>query len=257
VKNLESVIITHVKDEGTMFSGGVSDDATFNKVIQDAFGDSKSVQEAILKQFPSPAATNSKYKTQKERFGAYMASSVFSCYTRYLTEAYSGKAYNVQFSHGSGQHGTDLTALFPGEGYFTPLSLMYGSSNKGPKDFLPKYRAYLSSHVRAGNPNTFKSPGTIEWPLVKLGPVLSQVLNVGDDKFTLIDDLENTTEQCSGWLDIYAAVTAAKGKLNAIELVRIKDTTNSNSRTRSPRHYTTQVQPFRKESATDPLIKFR
>jgi hypothetical protein len=196
-----------------MFSGGIADDAAFVKVIQDAFGDSKSVKEAILKQFPSPqVGGNSKFKTQKERFGAYMASSVFSCYTRYLTEAYKGKTYNVQFNHGSGQHGTDLTALFPGEGYFSPLSLMYGSSNKGPKDFLLKYRAYLTSHVRSGNPNTFRTAGTIEWPLVKLGPVLSEVLNVGDDKFSLVEDPQNTAEECNVWLDIYAAVTVAKGK---------------------------------------------
>jgi carboxylesterase type B len=208
VKNIESLLITHVRDEGDMFNMNVPDDTAFSKVIDEAFGSTPSATAAVLAQYPL-----SKYANPKLRFGAYMSSAVFSCYTRVITEAYQGRTWNLQFNHGTGQHGTDLTAMFPGEGYFTALSLMYGSSNKGPKTILPQYRSYLTSHIRSGDPNKLRDPGTIEWPKVGNGPVFSNVFNVGDQGFSLILDQANTLEECRLYNDIYTSVTKAKGRI--------------------------------------------
>jgi hypothetical protein len=193
-----------------MFSNGVPDDATFARTIQESFGNSTTIKEKILSKFPlvKTGAKASKAE-QKNRFGAYMGQAVFSCYTRLVTEAYKGKVYNIQFDHGTGGHGTDLMALFPGEGYFSPLSIMYGSTKVGPPTFTPQYRSYFISHARTGDPNTLRDKATIEWPMVQQGAVFSNVLNAGNETFTLIDDKTNTAANCDWWQHIY--VEATKG----------------------------------------------
>jgi carboxylesterase type B len=199
-----------------MFSNTVPNNTVFNRVITEAFGNSTATKNAILAKYPPPD-TKSKFKTQKDRMADYMSKAVFACYTRDLTEAFKGKTYNMQFYHGSGEHGTDLQSVFPSPNGMSPLSLMFGSSKAGPPAFFPQYRSYLTSFVRTGDPNKLRAAGILEWPLVKTGPVFSDVLNVGNDSFSLIKDDENKAEDCDILRRIYMDVTKERGELNCFD----------------------------------------
>jgi len=207
-----------------MFSDGVPSDEAFTSIIEDAYGNFPEVKNAILAQLPSPSSANAKIATQKSRMAAYMASSTFACHTRYLLDAYQPltQTYMAQYSHSDGGHGSDLLALFPpiGKSGFTPLSLQFGAADPPSSNFTPAYRAYLTSHARGGNPNTFKMAGTPEWPPVKAGPVFSNVLEAGQTGFSLIEDQTNKAKDCKIWADAMAAVTNAKGINGSLSMQR-------------------------------------
>lgn len=95
---------------------------------------------------------------------------------------------------------------------FTPLQLQFGAPDPPSGTFAPTFRAYLTSHARSGDPNTFKMEGSPEWPPVKPGPVFNDKLEGGHTSFKLIEDKTNAAENCKVWADSMAAVTNVKGE---------------------------------------------
>jgi hypothetical protein len=88
-------------------------------------------------------------------------------------------------------------------------------------DFATKFQAYLTSHARTGDPNKFKHSSTVEWPIVKMGPTLGNVLNATDTGFQLIEDLRTRKEDCDFWRDVLAGMTSSLG-MNYREVERIE-----------------------------------
>lgn len=195
VKGVESIIVSHTLDEGKMFVPSDTSDAAFDKVLNYFWGSSNASIEAIKKQYPV-----SKFPTEKERFRSFLNWSTFVCATRYIPDAYKDKTYNMIYSQGTGVHGTDVGTTF----YDATSAMGMATKLFNPKyaDVAPKYQAYLISHARSGNPNTFRASGAVEWPKVSYGPTFGNVLNVTDSGFALVSDSANRQEDCGFWSQV-------------------------------------------------------
>ncbi|KAL9627889.1 MAG: hypothetical protein Q9164_007458 [Protoblastenia rupestris] len=155
------------------------------------------------------------YSTQRDRLIDYVGESGFQCNVRFLTNAYDGKNYNLQYSATTGLHAVDLLPTFYNlnldvsllEAF--PLVPGFGS-------FAQAYQSYLTSHARSGNPNTYKKtfniPPAITWPKANnAGDVISGVLDAGDLGFSIITDGQTARSRCDFWKDVAAAVTNLGG----------------------------------------------
>lgn len=199
-KNVESLILSHTSDEAGMFVQDPGNNETaFQGLLEYNWGKNDLVNEAMLKHYP---AKSNKWKTQKERVHEFVQTTIFTCNVRYMTEAYKGKTYNVQFARGTGTHGSDIQPTF-----FNSPGLFGGQGAK----LSQQYQSYLLSHARTGDVNKMKMSGLIEWPKPEWGPQLKQVLNVTDSGFSLIADDKTTAEECDLWKDVMAALTVGGG----------------------------------------------
>lgn len=174
---------------------------------------------AIDAQYPPvQSGTNHTYSTETDRVKAFVSESSFFCNVRYLSDAYSGKNYNLQYSVTPGWHATDLLPTF----YNANLELSaFGNSVAFPLipgfgSFANAYQSYLTSHARSGNPNTYSAkinlPPAIYWPIAgNTGNELTQVLNAGDLGFSLITDDQDTKSVCGFWEQVASAVTNLGG----------------------------------------------
>jgi carboxylesterase type B len=200
-KSVESIVLSHVSDEAGMFVRDPGNNETaFQGLLEFNFGKNTLVNEALTKHFPP---TSKKWSTPKQRFHEFVQTTVFTCNVRYMTQAYKGKTYNVQYARGAGTHGSDITSTF-----FTSGGYFGGSTTA---KLNAQYQSYLISHARSGDPNKFRMNGTIEWPKVEWGPELKQVLNATDKGFELISDDKTTAEDCDLWKDVMAALTVGGG----------------------------------------------
>lgn len=199
-KNVESIVLSHVSDEAGMFVKDPGNNETaFQGLLEYNFGKNTIVNEAMTKHFPP---TSKKWTTQRQRFHEFVQTTVFTCNVRYMTEAYKGKTYNLQYARGAGSHGSDITATFYSSGgYFGAATAKLNA----------QYQSYLISHARSGDVNKFRLNGTIEWPKVEWAPELGKVLNVTDKGFELITDDKTTADDCDMWKDVMAALTVGGG----------------------------------------------
>ena len=161
---------------------------------------------------------NANYTTERARVKALIGDSSFQCNVRYLSSAYSGKTYNLQYSVTPALHATDLLptfynlnldlATFGGE-LSVPLIPGFGSFAQG-------YQSYLVSHARTGDPNTYKKtvniPVAITWPRPDLsGDQINNILDANDLGFKVTYDGETTQSVCGFWEEVAAAVTDLGG----------------------------------------------
>jgi carboxylesterase type B len=208
-KGIESLIVSHVSDETGLFvHGQLKNDTAFKGFADWNYANNAAVTAAILKQFPSPEP-GSKYKNQNSRLSDYIQYSTFTCNTRWLSEAYKGKTWNVQYSFGGGSHGTDIMADF----YDRKTGIGAAVQNlvsPGIAVVMTIYQAYLLSHARTGDPNKLKIRSAPEWPKVTLGPQFENVLDV-NRQFKLIKDEKNKGPDCDFWINTFAAVTSGNG----------------------------------------------
>ncbi len=223
-KGVNSLILSHVSDEAFIFvPSDVTTDAQFSTYVSEVFppyAQSDGVNSAIEARYPPVMSGKSNYTTEFDRTKALLGDSSFQCNVRYLSDAYNGKNYNLQYSVTPGFHATDLLPTFydlnidlTALGNSTPFPIIPGFGS-----FAQAYQSYLVSHARSGNPNTYAKvlnvPPTINWP--KAGSssanVLTNVLNAGDLGFSLVSDNETTESACNFWREVAAAVTNQGGE---------------------------------------------
>ena len=158
------------------------------------------------------------YTTERDRLKAVLGDGSFYCNVRYLSDAYDGKNYNLQYSVTPGLHATDLLPTF----YNVNLDLAQLSNLTsiplipGFGAFAQAYQSYLVSHASTGDPNTFKKtvnvPPAITWPKPgNTGDALTGVLDATDTGFVLETDQETRKSVCSFWVQVAAAVTDLGG----------------------------------------------
>ena len=236
-KGIDSLILSHVSDEAFIFvPTDVTTDAQFNTYVSEVFppySQSAGVNAAIEARYPPVMGNNSNYTTEFNRVKALLGDSSFQCNVRYLSDAYNGKNYNLQYSVTPGFHATDLLPAFydlnidlTALGNSVPVPLIAGFGS-----FAQAYQSYLVSHARSGDPNKFAKlvniPPAINWP--KAGSssanTLTNVLNAGNSGFSVINDPETTESVCDFWRRVAAAVTNLGGEYNIfplmIELVEV------------------------------------
>jgi hypothetical protein len=212
-KSIESLIVSHVPNEATMFVHGQPNNTIFRGYQEYIYGNNIVLTDAIAERFPLPSP-NQKYQNNNDRFAAMLQLTSFTCNTRWITEAYKGKTWNVQYSAGGGFHGSDVGATFYGSPNTMDsiVSTMLGGLGIGAelKQIGPVYQSYLISHARTGDPNQLKEKSAMVWPKVSQGPLFSNVLNVARP-FSLITDNVNSAEDCDFFLDVFSSATNVGG----------------------------------------------
>ncbi|KAL9074453.1 MAG: hypothetical protein Q9161_002241 [Pseudevernia consocians] len=223
-KGIDSLILSHVSDEAFIFVPlDVTTDAQFSTFVSEVFpsyAQSAGVNAVIEARYPPVMNGSSNYTTEFDRTKALLADSSFQCNVRYLSDAYNGINYNLQYSVTPGFHATDLLPTFYdlnidltalGDNAPFPLIPSFGS-------FAQTYQSYLVSHARSGDPNTYAKmlnvPPAISWPKAASSSAneLTGVLNAGDLGFGLISDNETTESVCGFWREVAAAVTNLGGQ---------------------------------------------
>jgi carboxylesterase type B len=206
-KQVDTLVVSHVTKESNMFlSNGNKNNRAFKAFVDWSYGNNTKVTDSVLQHMPLEKYNSSQF----DRMAAFVQWSTFMCSTRFLTEAYKGKTYNVEFA---GNHGQDIGANF-----FEPGLL---STLKGTGATSSAYQKYLISVARSGNPNTFKEASAIEWPKATLGPEIGNVLAV-DNGFKLVNDKYNTEADCGLFKNIYALITKEAGK-SAAKPYRVRE----------------------------------
>ena len=174
----------------------------------------------IEKQY-TPAGIGSPYLLVRDRINAFLTESSFTCNVRALSDAYNGKNYNLAYHVTPELHATDLLPTFYdinldlsilGANWDISLIPLFGS-------FAQAYQAYLISHARTGDPNTYKKPllnvpPGITWPKAdNSGDAIKNVLSANDLGFgvSTITDEEVTKTRCDFWAQLAAAVTDLGG----------------------------------------------
>lgn len=210
---IDSLILSHVAHEGDLFvTGEIQSEAAFANLtnfIIPAFA--PTVRQALLNYYPDPSVVGSPYATENARTTQYLDDTNFLCNYRYLNSAFKGKTYSMQYSILPALHGSDLTATFYlGDATAANISTFTGN-------LFRDYQSYLTSFSIKGNPNARRSssgtPSTINWPLTTgaENEMLSNVLNVTDSGFVIINDTESLKSRCDFFLSVQAAVTLAGG----------------------------------------------
>jgi hypothetical protein len=104
-KDLESVILSHVQDEGGPFATEVNN-TEFQKMVDDTYGKNQNITLSILERYPNVEADGStRFRNGKERMIEWMSQSVFNCQARAIADAYSNRLWIAQYSRGNGRHG--------------------------------------------------------------------------------------------------------------------------------------------------------
>lgn len=224
-KGITSIILSHVANEPDLFlPPSVLTDADFSTFLDNSlppYARPSGVSAIVEAHYP-PVMSGSvhTYSTERARTRALVGEASFQCNVRFLTDAYNGRNYNIQYSVSPALHGTDLIPTFYDLnldlsllGQKTPFPLIPGFGN-----FAQAYQAYLVSHARTGDPNSFKKPllnlpPGIAWPKPgNDGDALTGVLNAGDLGFSLITDQQTKKSTCGFWRDVVAALTSLGGE---------------------------------------------
>jgi hypothetical protein len=212
-KGIETIISSHVGDEGFMFADpGVDTDAKFDEMLGRVYGNSSELApfiERAKKQYPAVAAPGTPYKTERQRMGQYVSEGSFTCHNRIIVDAYPGKTYVVDYNILPSNHGSDQGGTF-----FNPQAPQHAGKSAEVLEASVGYQSYLLSTIRTGNPNTQRhQKHTIEWPLVTGldQPMLGNVLKVeslaGQSGFKLqSDDQLVSKDRCGWWSGVQVAI---------------------------------------------------
>ncbi|KAF1808072.1 alpha/beta-hydrolase [Eremomyces bilateralis CBS 781.70] len=217
-KDMESLIVSHVFDEASMFvPAGISQDRDIDTFLTSVFPGLDIIRDVVLRRYPPSGSAGVGYPDARGRIQALIRDSTFVCNVRFISAAYacqncttpSSSVYNVQYSRSPGTHGSDVLATF-----FNPSGELSRLSTLDPSlaSFAASYQSYLTSHAMTGDPNTYRLPNsTASWPEVTVEPTLRNVLDAGNPGFSLISDNQTTADVCDFWLDIQAAMTSLGG----------------------------------------------
>ncbi|KAF1989966.1 alpha/beta-hydrolase [Aulographum hederae CBS 113979] len=227
-KKLDSLIVSHVRDEAAMFaSPKLKTDDDFDAYIpQVVTTNNNFILNDVKNKYPRTDAAGSPFKTVKERVTKFISDSSFACNVRFIANAYSDltKVHVMQYSRGVGLHGMDVTNNIYVPGRNAQLDMLLGtpllSGVVGPnfQTFAPSYQSYMASFVASGDPNAARlqtgNMATIQWPAVtdaSKPDLLPNVLDAGDMGFKLIEDPLIPMSSCGFWDNSLAAATAVQG----------------------------------------------
>ncbi|KAF1985371.1 glycoside hydrolase family 31 protein [Aulographum hederae CBS 113979] len=201
-KNLTSVISSHTANEAEVFyDRSVTSDETWEAYLRKLFpaavvnaGWDKKITEI----YKSPSTPGSSSRTQGDRVRDSLRDLVFSCNARTFATAYKDRSYNIQYSVGTGLHGSDVAPTYSNVDGSSPAASSADKNTAG-------YQSYLVSHALTGDPNNLRLKSTtIQWETIGDGVGLEKaypVLNAADSGFALIQDEQNLKSHCDLWLD--------------------------------------------------------
>jgi hypothetical protein len=220
-KHLDSIILSHVLEEAKdNLPTTVNTDEDFNNYVSGIFppyAQAAGLPSRVIARYPPVRDGRGVYVTERQRLEAFFGDVVFLCNIRALTDAYTGKNFNLQYSTSPSTHNADVppTFFFPGFD-LDVIAPFLPPIIPGFEAFAQTYQSYLVSHARSGNPNTYrKSCGgfeAIRWPRPdNRGDALKKVLNATDTGFEVITDEKTRKSTCRFWEEIARDVTELGG----------------------------------------------
>ena len=231
-KHLNSIILSHVLDESGLFVPfTLKTDKDFNNFLSriiPPYAEAAGLKSRIATRYSPVRDGQGIYATEGQRFKALFGDVIFLCNIRALTEAYTGKNFNLQYSTTPYTHSADFAATFDFPGFDLDLIGSFSSSSVPDEAFCQSYQSYLVSHAQSGNPNTYrKSFGrfeTIRWPRPdNQRDALRRVLNVTDAGFEVVTDEETRKSTCRFWERIAMEVTELGGLFYFVPLFLINN----------------------------------
>lgn len=221
-KHLDSIIISHVVNESSyLIPSYVKTAQNFSDYVSDIippYAASAGFESRITSRYPPANDGQGIFATERQRLDIFYRDLVFSCNIRALTDAYSGKVFNLQYSTFPYTHGADVYATFYYRGFDVDLYQVPGFVD-GFGDFAETYQSYLISHARTGDPNTYRKSHkgfkAIRWPrLNNRGDLVKGVLNTTDTGFEVVTDQQTSRSTCRFWQEIFKDLTALGGLFN-------------------------------------------
>ncbi|KAF2396613.1 alpha/beta-hydrolase [Trichodelitschia bisporula] len=207
---LESAIISHTADEGTIFvDGHIQSDAAFDGFVTQVFGQlatNTGFLTALQTRYPAASAAGTKYANVTARVKDFIRDSSFTCNVRYLTQALGPKTWNMQYSVSPGWHGLDILATFTRGGLKIGGTTYPATGEFGR--FARTYQSYLVSHAVTGDPNTLSiktadtsTVAAVPWPKTPrfVGENIENVLDAGNGTFAVVVDKQVPKTSCE-WL---------------------------------------------------------
>ncbi|MCJ1393378.1 hypothetical protein MMC18_006251 [Xylographa bjoerkii] len=256
-KKLDSIIVSHVAEESSLFVPKfIKTAADFDRFLYDFMPGSQlaATRAKISKQYPKPLLG-----TQQDRVRTLIRDSTFTCTTRQLYNAYKTKVstYMLQYDffaeYDLAIHGTDvLPTFFNTNVNMTAVfedMLSKAGSKKVPgfilndigniyKRFAPAYQSYFASHAVHGDPNTARKVAeTVPWlPATDDGDHVTDVLRalyryklVGKDFDSRTEDKINTNTICNFWNDIGQEITMLMAEDGLAGSFRVQEELASNN----------------------------
>ncbi|KAK6503168.1 hypothetical protein TWF481_008201 [Arthrobotrys musiformis] len=203
-KNLDGVMVGHTSNEGFLFTttSPTSNDDVMKVVTRTFMNATQPTINKIMDIYPKPGLFR-KYLTNFLRSADLIGQYVITCNTRFIAEAYSGKAWSYQFSVIPGIHAMDLIFTFWQRGInLGPIELDFSIDFLTSKNLATGWQSYLTSFTRSGNPNTYREkgglPATSEWSKATIG---SEVYALDMDLlgFRMKNDPDTDAARCNFW----------------------------------------------------------
>ena len=220
-KHLESIIISHVLDEPSylipFYVKTAQNFSDYVSGIIPSYAASAGFKSRIIARYPPADKARGIFATERERLDIYFRDLIFSCNIRALTDAYSGKNFNLQYSTIPYTHGADGYATFYYRGFNLSTFPTRGLFD-GFGDFAETYQSYLVSHARTGDPNTYRKShkgfNAIRWPRPdNREDLVKGILNTTDTGFEVITDEQTSRSTCRFWQDLTKDLTELGGLL--------------------------------------------
>ncbi|KAL2203663.1 alpha/beta-hydrolase [Sarocladium strictum] len=186
-KDLESIVVSHTANEGFPWSlfGTLETEDDLREWILSTFGNRSDLIPAIIEQYPASSAN-----TPADRYEAMANDIVFYVYAG---------VYAV----GEATHASDTYPM-----WYNPTLGLTDPLLTGTPELNDIYQAYIVSHARTGNVNSFRKPRTsIKWPKV-LDSREDEInaLKSTDLGFQVIRDTNGTRSTCDVWVDVYREI---------------------------------------------------
>lgn len=199
-----NIIVGHNSNEGIIFTSTLpASNAQVRQLVKTTFQNATDATiDRILNLYPEPGLFK-KYISNFARSADLIGQFIVSCNTRYLAKAYAGKAYNYQFSVIPGIHAMDLLFTFWRPGLnIGPIEIDFSLDFLTSKNLATGWQSYLTSFVRAGDPNTHRErgglPPTRDWPKSTVGSKV-QLLDMDLLGFSVEGGDDTDAGRCDFW----------------------------------------------------------
>ena len=223
--DLESIMVSHVLNEsGSFVPTWINSNQTFETFLANLFPESNlgNVKQEIRAQYNCTSTYNQNWSNCASDLICDVA---FTCNTRQLFDAYSTKAYMVQYSFpyplidSPAKHASDLIPTFWYFGFDLVTMLEnpdFGNLNASNAMIFAyavellsiNYKSYIRDYAIYSDPNVrHEGINKLQWPLATNGEQIQNVINARlafsfHPFFELISDTINTNTTCAFWTDI-------------------------------------------------------
>ncbi|GIC87512.1 uncharacterized protein Aud_003896 [Aspergillus udagawae] len=203
-KNVDSVLVSHVLDEGSLFLPDPIPEGQLRSFISRNLPPNSTEQTMKITDLFESLYANS---TKKEMLSALYTNLLSTCNLRAVLKAYPKRAWAFQYSfldgRLNGKHGSDMPAT-----WYNP------KLQASIEPLFAQFQRYLTNHARTGNPNApcDKDYGLKFWPeVVGLEDEMpGNIFNMTNWGFDITRDDQMSKIVCDTWMEALVAAIESK-----------------------------------------------